>query len=79
VLVASKGGYDEDPVWYTNLQADPNVKVQVLGDKFDATARTATDEEKPALWEKMVAIWPAYEEYQERTSRPIPVVVLERA
>ncbi|XRQ16604.1 nitroreductase family deazaflavin-dependent oxidoreductase [Actinomadura welshii] len=79
VVVASKGGADDNPLWYENLQADPEVKVQVKGDKFTARARTATPEEKPALWRKMAAVWPAYDEYQQQTTRNIPVVVLERA
>jgi deazaflavin-dependent oxidoreductase (nitroreductase family) len=78
LVVASKGGADEPPLWYLNLQADPEVKVQVKGDKFTARARTATPEEKPAFWRKMVATWPAYDEYRTKTSRDIPVVVLER-
>jgi deazaflavin-dependent oxidoreductase (nitroreductase family) len=53
--------------------------VQVKGDRFTATARTAGADEKPGLWKTMVAEWPAYDEYQEKTSREIPVVVLERA
>jgi deazaflavin-dependent oxidoreductase (nitroreductase family) len=69
VIVASKGGNDEDPVWYTNLTADPAVKVQVFGDEFDARARTATAEEKPELWKDMVSIWPAYDDYQRNTDR----------
>lgn len=77
-VVASKGGADEHPDWYKNLQANPEVKVQVKGDKFTARARTATPEERPALWRKMAAAWPAYDEYQEKTDREIPVVVLER-
>lgn len=78
IVVASKGGADDHPLWYKNLQANPEVKVQVKGDKFRARARTATPEEKPALWRKMTAVWPAYDEYLEKTSRDIPVVVLER-
>ncbi|GLZ15692.1 nitroreductase [Actinomadura sp. NBRC 104425] len=78
VVVASKGGAPEHPQWYLNLQADPEVKVQVKGDKFTARARTATAEEKPGLWRTMVAAWPDYEEYQRKTDRDIPVVVLER-
>ncbi|TDC62717.1 nitroreductase family deazaflavin-dependent oxidoreductase [Actinomadura sp. GC306] len=79
LVVASKGGADDHPLWYANLQANPEVKVQVKGDKFTARARTATPDEKPALWRKMAAVWPAYDEYQEKTTRDIPVVVLERA
>jgi deazaflavin-dependent oxidoreductase (nitroreductase family) len=79
LIVASKGGADAPPAWYVNLQADPDVEVQVKGDKFRAKARTATDDEKPELWRTMVGEWPAYDEYQTKTERPIPVVVLERA
>jgi len=78
VVVASKGGADEPPAWYVNLEQDPDVEVQVLDDVFKARARTATAEEKPALWEQMVGHWPHYEQYQQRTDREIPVVVLER-
>ncbi len=79
LIVASKGGAPEPPAWYVNLQADPEVQVQVKGDKFTARARDATPEEKPELWKIMTGEWPAYDEYQTKTDRPIPVVVLERA
>jgi deazaflavin-dependent oxidoreductase (nitroreductase family) len=79
LVVASKGGADDPPAWYLNLQAHPEVQVQVQGDRFTARARTATPEEKPALWRTMTAEWPAYDEYQQRTEREIPVVILERA
>jgi deazaflavin-dependent oxidoreductase (nitroreductase family) len=79
VVVASKGGADEHPAWYLNLESDPRVEVQVLGDRFPARARTATPEERPRLWEAAVERWPAYAEYQRRTERDIPVVVLERS
>ena len=79
VIVASKGGSDEPPAWYLNLSADPEVEVQVKADRFKAHARTAGAEEKPALWKKMVAEWPSYDEYQRKTDREIPVVVLDRA
>jgi deazaflavin-dependent oxidoreductase (nitroreductase family) len=78
VVVASKGGSDEPPGWYANLQDDPEVEVQVLDDVFPARARTATADEKPALWQEMVGHWPYYDAYQERTEREIPVVVLQR-
>ena len=61
-----------------NLTAHPDVDVQVLGDRFRAHARTATPEEKPELWRTMTEEWPAYEDYQRKTDREIPVVVLER-
>jgi deazaflavin-dependent oxidoreductase (nitroreductase family) len=78
LIVASKGGAPEPPLWYLNLEADPEVEVQVLGDKFKARARTATTDEKPAMWEVMAKAWPAYNDYQKKTDRQIPVVVLER-
>ncbi|MBI5948163.1 MAG: nitroreductase family deazaflavin-dependent oxidoreductase [Chloroflexi bacterium] len=78
VIVASKGGAPAHPAWYRNLVAQPLVDVQVGADKFKARARTAAADEKPRLWKMMAAIWPAYDEYQQRTPRPIPVVILER-
>jgi deazaflavin-dependent oxidoreductase (nitroreductase family) len=79
VVVASKGGADEHPAWYLNLQDDPRVEVQVLADRFTARARTATPEERSRLWQAAVERWPAYAEYQRRTERDIPLVVLERS
>ncbi len=79
LVVASRGGAAENPQWYRNLAALPEVEVQVRADRFKARARTATPEEKPALWRLMAGIWPAYDEYQTRTTRDIPVIVLERA
>ena len=79
LIVASRGGTDAPPGWYVNLQAEPDVQVQIRGDVFRARARDATPEEKPELWRKMAAVWPDYDAYQQRTEREIPVVVLERA
>ncbi len=79
VIVASKGGAPEHPGWYRNIEQDPNVELQVLGDVFPATARTAEGEERDRLWAKANEVWPHYAEYQEKTEREIPVVVLERA
>ncbi len=78
LVVASKGGSDAPPAWYVNLTAHPDVDVQVLGDRFRAHARTATPEEKPELWRTMTEEWPSYEDYQRKTDREIPVVVLAR-
>ncbi|MBN6033483.1 nitroreductase family deazaflavin-dependent oxidoreductase [Amycolatopsis sp. 195334CR] len=78
VVVASKGGADAHPGWYLNLQDNPEVKVQVKADRFTARARTADEQEKAVLWPKMAAVWPDYDDYQKKTDRPIPVVVLER-
>ena len=78
-VVASKGGAKHHPDWYLNLQADPDVHVQVKADRFAARARTAEGEERVRLWERMAEIWPAYDDYRQKTDREIPVVVLERA
>lgn len=78
LVVASKGGAPAHPAWYLNILEDPEVKVQVLGDKFSAHARTATSEQRAELWRKMSTIWPPYNAYQTKTDREIPVVVLER-
>jgi deazaflavin-dependent oxidoreductase (nitroreductase family) len=78
LVVASKGGAPAPPAWYLNLEEHPEVTVQVKGDRFAARARTASPEEKPDLWKTMTAEWPAYDDYQTRTDRDIPVVVLER-
>lgn len=77
VIVASNGGADEHPGWYRNLVGDPRVEVQVLSDVTAATARTATGDERDELWRLATAQWPPYDEYQTRTEREIPVVVLE--
>lgn len=80
LVVASKGGSDAPPGWFLNLQADPDrVEVQVRGERFAVRPRVATEAEKPAMWTLMNAAWPDYDGYQEKTSRAIPVVVLERA
>ena len=79
LLVASRGGARQHPACYENLTAHPEIQVQVMAERFKARARTASKAEKPALWKKMVAIWPPYEEYQQRTPREIPVVIIEKA
>ena len=79
LVVASHGGSPTPPAWYVNLSEQPEVEVQVLADRFKARARTATPEEKPAMWREMTSHWPPYDDYQQRTDREIPVVVLERA
>jgi deazaflavin-dependent oxidoreductase (nitroreductase family) len=78
VIVASMGGAPTHPQWYLNLVANPEVQVQVKGDRFTARARTAEGDERARLWKLMTDIWPNYDQYQERTDRVIPVVVLER-
>lgn len=78
VIVASKGGAPIHPVWYLNLVEVPEVSVQVGAEKFRAKARTAEGDERASLWESMVAVYPAYQDYQARAGREIPVVVLEK-
>ena len=78
LIVASKGGDPKSPAWFENLVVDPAVVVQIKDEKFAAHARVATAAEKPALWQRMVEVWPDYAEYQKKTDRDIPVVVLER-
>jgi deazaflavin-dependent oxidoreductase (nitroreductase family) len=77
VVVASKGGAPTHPAWLLNLQANPDVDVQVATEKFRARARVASDDERPELWKLMAGIYPPYDDYQARTARKIPVVVLE--
>jgi proline iminopeptidase len=78
VIVASKGGAPAHPGWYRNLAKTPEVEVQIKGDRFHARARTAEGEERDRLWRRLNEIWPHYDEYQTKTEREIPVVVLER-
>ncbi len=76
-VVASKGGAPEHPVWYANVVATPQVELQDGPVKRDMTARELTGEEKARWWERSVAAWPDYAEYQKKTDREIPVFVLE--
>jgi deazaflavin-dependent oxidoreductase (nitroreductase family) len=76
-VVASKGGAPSHPVWYHNVAADPHVQLQDGARKWDMTAREATGEEKAQWWERAVAAWPDYAEYQKKTDREIPLFVLE--
>ena len=78
VIVASQGGTPDNPDWYLNLVANPHVDVQIKGEKFHAHPHTAEGEERERLWKQMAAVWPDYDEYQKKTDREIPVVVLER-
>ena len=65
--------------WFLNLEANPEVHIQIKGDKFTAKARVATADERPVMWRTMAGYWPDYDAYQTNTDREIPVVVLERA
>jgi deazaflavin-dependent oxidoreductase (nitroreductase family) len=79
VIVASKGGAPDHPGWYRNLRKNPEAEIQIMGDRRRVHARDAEGEERDRLWTLMNEIWPHYAEYQQKTDREIPVVVLERA
>ena len=79
LLVASKGGFPTHPLWYTNLEADAVVTLQVGADVFQARASTMPEgAEREAGWKVMATIWPAFDEYQTKTERRIPLVRLMR-
>ena len=77
VLVASKGGDDRDPQWYRNLTRNPDVEITIAGETKKMRARTASPEEKAALWPDIVATYKGYASYQKRANRDIPVVICE--
>ncbi|MFY2788280.1 nitroreductase family deazaflavin-dependent oxidoreductase [Rhodococcus sp. MALMAid1271] len=78
-IVASLGGAPKHPVWYLNVKAEPLVELQDGPDKHDYIAREVTGDEKAVWWERSVAAYPDYAEYQKKTDREIPVLVLSRA
>lgn len=78
IIIASKGGSDTPPAWFVNLAASGGGHIQVKADKMDVTMRIAEGDEREQLWDMMVKIFPAYNEYQQKTARQIPVVVLDR-
>jgi deazaflavin-dependent oxidoreductase (nitroreductase family) len=77
VIIASRGGNDSHPAWFLNVEADPEVEIQVLAEHHRLRARIAEGEERTAKWKMMVEIFAEFEEYQKKTSRQIPVVILE--
>jgi deazaflavin-dependent oxidoreductase (nitroreductase family) len=78
VVIASKGGLPSHPIWYLNLEADPECQLMVGPKAVSARARVAEGEERTRLWKQMAKIYPPYDEYQERAgTRTIPVVVLD--
>lgn len=77
-VVASRGGAPEHPQWYWNLVANPLVELQDETERHDYRAREVTGDEKAVWWERAVAAYPPYADYQARTDRQIPVFVLER-
>ena len=76
VIVASQGGLPKNPQWYANLMATPDTKVQIKGEKRAVTARTATSEERAAVWPRLVDLYADFDNYQSWTDREIPVVIL---
>ncbi len=76
VIVASKAGMSRHPVWFLNLEANPEVEVEIGSERTKMLARRASDPEKAGLWPKLVAMYPDYGQYQRRTEREIPVVIL---
>ncbi|MGH8923310.1 MAG: nitroreductase family deazaflavin-dependent oxidoreductase [bacterium] len=77
LVVASIGGAPKHPEWYLNLVANPEVRVQIGEAEFEAIASTVTGDERSEYWNQMAKIWPDYNNYQNRTNRTIPVVILE--
>ncbi|HCI80101.1 MAG TPA: nitroreductase family deazaflavin-dependent oxidoreductase [Ktedonobacter sp.] len=78
IAVASKGGAPKNPLWYNNLVAHPDITVEVGREKFPATARLLTGDERKQAFAKAAAVFPPYAEYQKKTDREIPVFLLER-
>ena len=78
LAVASKGGAPKNPLWYNNLLAHPNITVEVGNETFTANARLLTGDEREQAFEKAIAVFPPYAQYQKRTAREIPVFLLER-
>jgi F420H(2)-dependent quinone reductase len=77
VLVASKGGYPRNPAWFHNLMANPDTQIQVGSSRRQVHARVADPEERKRLWPKVVKAYGGYDDYQRRTDREIPLVILE--
>jgi deazaflavin-dependent oxidoreductase (nitroreductase family) len=78
IIIASKGGTPDHPGWFQNLEADPEAEIQVLDQEIPVRASVAEGDERERLWKLMTEVWPDYDEYQAKTERTIPVVVLER-
>jgi len=79
VIVASKGGVDKHPAWYHNLKADPETRINWRGENRRVRARETEGAERQRLWDRMAEVYPTYNQYQSRTERQIPVIVLEPA
>lgn len=78
VVVASKGGALDHPAWYKNLEANSQAVIQIKRERIPVNAEAAKGSERTRLWRLMTEVWPPYDEYQRKTEREIPVVVLQR-
>jgi F420H(2)-dependent quinone reductase len=78
VLVASMGGQPKNPAWYHNLRAHPEIEIETRGQRCKMTARVAHPDERDELWPRLTEMWPAFDDYQARAERTIPVVVCEQ-
>ena len=78
IVVASKGGAPQNPAWFENLASNPDITIEVKDEVIPVHAAVAAGEERARLWSLMTEVWPAYDEYQTKTEREIPVVVLAR-
>ena len=78
IIVASKGGAPDHPGWFRNLQAHPEATIQVRDEVVPVRATVADGAERQRLWSLMAEVWPAYDDYQAKTDREIPIVVLDR-
>lgn len=77
-IVASKGGYQKSPAWLYNLKANPDTEVQIGSEHRRVHARVANPEERKRLWPEAVRVYPSYQQYQDRTEREIPIVILKK-
>ncbi len=78
IIVASKGGAPDNPAWYHNLRANPHVTVEVGTEKFEANAEVAQGEERDRLYRQQASQFAAFNDYEKRTTRQIPVIILTR-
>ncbi len=76
LIVASKGGMSKHPLWYWNLEANPDVEIEIGRERTKMLARRASDPEKAALWPRLIEMYRDYDDYQARTERNIPVIIL---
>ncbi|MEQ1888872.1 MAG: nitroreductase family deazaflavin-dependent oxidoreductase [Alphaproteobacteria bacterium] len=78
IIIGSKGGSDTHTGWYHNISANPAAEIQVMTEHFKVRARITAGDERAKIWAHMLTVWPSFAEYQSRTTREIPVVVLEK-